>query len=61
MHIEWGCRHNAADEDCNKCMIFGIIMECPYNCEWKNKEGKVDIDDLDKQREGNRADGRVCR
>lgn len=53
MHIEWGCRHNAADEDCNKCMIFGIIMECPYNCEWKNKEGKVDIDDLDKQREGN--------
>lgn len=31
--INEGCIHNVSDEDCNKCMIYGIIFRCPINCE----------------------------
>lgn len=54
MHIDWTCKNNAADEDCNKCMIFGIVMDCPYNCPYRDKDyTEVEKDDIDKQGKSN--------
>lgn len=33
MALNYLCRNDVSDEDCNKCMKCGIIFRCPANCE----------------------------
>lgn len=33
--ISYGCVNDVGDEDCNKCLIRGILLNgCPYRCEY---------------------------
>lgn len=33
MLSNYGCVHDCSDEDCNKCLIHGIMLnDCPWDC-----------------------------
>jgi hypothetical protein len=38
MSLNYFCINNVSDEDCNKCMKFGIKVRCPDNCEYFDDE-----------------------
>ena len=42
MTLNYNCIHNVSDEDCNKCLIHGILPACPERCNDYNKVVKVD-------------------
>lgn len=42
MALNYTCIHNVSDEDCNKCMIHGILLKCPEGCKDYNRPTKVD-------------------
>lgn len=37
MNLNNTCIHNVSDEDCNKCMIHGILLKCPEGCKDYNR------------------------
>ena len=32
--LNYLCRNDVSDEDCYKCMKYGILIGCPSNCEY---------------------------
>ena len=32
--LNYLCKHDVSDEDCYKCMKYGIMFSCPANCEY---------------------------
>lgn len=56
MSLNYFCINNVSDEDCNKCMKFGIKFRCPDNCphfddernhmpEWAKEKEDSEVDD----------------
>lgn len=48
------CVHNVSDDDCNKCMKYGIIFVCPTACEYYEEYRMPKIKPIkeDKESEG---------
>ena len=38
MALDDRCIHNVSDDDCYKCMKYGIIFSCPPGCKYFEDE-----------------------
>lgn len=45
------CIHDVSDEDCNKCMVYGLIYCCPEDCkEFRDSVYKCSKEEASKKR-----------
>lgn len=50
MSLNYFCINNVSDEDCNRCMKYGIKFWCPANCPYFD-DGKTHVSERVKEME----------